>query len=69
LRLGLKENCNPCQELSNNMWHATCTQGNRVDSQLSVFGSQTANLALNLSFGHNLCFKCPNDSCEPILDI
>jgi hypothetical protein len=22
-----------------------------------------------LSFGHNLCFKYPNGSCEPILDI
>jgi len=22
-----------------------------------------------LSFGHNLCFKCPNGQCEPILDI
>jgi hypothetical protein len=22
-----------------------------------------------LSFGHNLCFKCPNESCEPILNI
>ncbi len=31
--------------------------------------SQTANLTPNLSFGHNLCFKCPNGSCEPILDI
>jgi len=24
---------------------------------------------LRLSFDHNLCFKCPNGSCEPILDI
>ncbi len=21
------------------------------------------------SFGHNLCFRCPNEQCEPILDI
>jgi hypothetical protein len=21
------------------------------------------------SFGHNSCFKCPNEQCEPILDI
>jgi hypothetical protein len=21
------------------------------------------------SFGHNLCFRCPNEHCEPILDI
>jgi hypothetical protein len=29
--------------------------------------SQIANLTPDLSFGHNLCFKCPNGSCEPIL--
>jgi hypothetical protein len=26
-------------------------------------------LTLGLSFGHNLCLKCPNGSCEPILNI
>jgi hypothetical protein len=31
--------------------------------------SQTDNLTLGPSFGHNLCFKCPNEQCEPILDI
>ncbi len=51
------------------MLHATCTQRNRVNSWLLVVGSQTANLTLDLSFGHNLCFICPNGSCEPILDI
>jgi hypothetical protein len=30
---------------------------------------QVDNLAIGPSFGHNLCFKCPNGSCEPILDI
>jgi hypothetical protein len=30
---------------------------------------QIANLTPCLSFGRNLCFKCPNGSCEPILDI
>jgi hypothetical protein len=34
-----------------------------------MVGSQTANLTPGLSFGHNLCFKCPNESCEPILNI
>jgi hypothetical protein len=29
---------------------------------------QIDNLTLELSFGHNLCFKCPNGSCESILD-
>jgi hypothetical protein len=69
LRWGLKQSCSPRQELSNGMWHATCTQGNEVDSWVLMVGSQIANLTPNLSFGHNLCFKCPNGSCEPILDI
>jgi hypothetical protein len=51
------------------MTQATYTQGNRVDSQLLVVGNQIVNLTPNLSFGHNLCFKCPNGSCEHILDI
>jgi hypothetical protein len=34
-----------------------------------VVGSQIGNLILDLSFGHNLCFKCPNGSCKPILEI
>ncbi len=31
--------------------------------------SQINSLTLNPYFGHNLCFKYPNESCEPILDI
>jgi hypothetical protein len=71
LRLGwdLNRSCSLFQELSNDMSHATCTQRNRVDSRLSVVGSQTANLTPGFSFGHNLCCRCPNGSCEPILDI
>ncbi len=69
LRWGLKKSCSLRQDLFNNMLHATCTQGRRVDSRLLVVGSQIGNLTPNLSFGHNLCFKCPNASCEPILDI
>jgi hypothetical protein len=34
-----------------------------------VVGNQIGNLIPNPSFGHNLCFKCSNESCEPILDI
>jgi hypothetical protein len=66
---GLNQSCSPHQELSDDISHATCTQGNWVDSRLPVVGSQTANLTPGLSFGHNLCYKCPNGSCEPILDI
>jgi hypothetical protein len=63
---GLNRNCNRRWELSNDVLHATCMQGNRVDSQLFVVGSQTINLTLDLSFGHNLCCRCPNGSCKPI---
>jgi hypothetical protein len=62
LRWVLKQHCSPCQELSNGIWHTTYTQGNWVDSWLLVAGSQIANLTPSRSFGHNLCFKCPNAS-------
>jgi hypothetical protein len=45
------------------------SQGNRVNSQLLVVRSQIANLTLDPSFGRNWCFRCPNGSCEPILNI
>ncbi len=51
---GLKRSCSPRRKLSNNMLHAACTQGNWV--------------TLGLSLDHNLCFRCPNGLCEPILD-
>jgi hypothetical protein len=69
LRWGLKQSYSPQWELSNSMLHATCTEGDRVDSQLLIVGSQTANLISSISFGHNLCFKCPNKSCDLILYI
>jgi hypothetical protein len=69
LRWGLKPSFNPCQELSNDMLHATWTQGNRVDSRLLVVESQIANLTPGPSSGHNLCFRCPNGWCKPILNI
>jgi hypothetical protein len=34
-----------------------------------MVGSQIDNSTPGPSFGHNLCFKCPNEQCEPILDI
>ena len=68
-KCGLKQSCSSRRELSNGMWHVVCSQVNRVDSRLLVVGSQTANLTPGLSFGHNLCFRCPNGSCEPISDI
>jgi hypothetical protein len=69
LKWGLKKICNPCREFSNGMLHATYTQGNPGDSRLLVVENQIGNLTLDLFFGHNLCFRCPNGSCKPILDI
>ncbi len=69
LRWGLKQSCSPRWEIFNDMLHAICTHGNRVDSRLLVVGNQIANLTLGPSFGHNFCFRCPNGQYEPILDI
>jgi hypothetical protein len=68
-KCGLKQSCSSRRELSNGMWHVVYIQVNRVDSWLLVVGSQTANLTPDLSFAHNLCFRCPNEPCEPILNI
>ncbi len=51
------------------MWHATCTQINHGDSWCLMVKSQIGNLIHDPPFGHNLCFKCPNGSCKPVLDI
>ncbi len=69
LRWGLKKNYSPGQELFNDMLHVTYMQGNLVNSWFLMVGSQTTNLTPDLSFGHNLYFKCPNESWEFILDI
>ncbi len=69
LRWGLKKSYNPCQEFSNSMLHATYMWGNRGDSWLLMVKSQTVNSTHDLSFSHNLCFRCPNGSCEPISNI
>jgi len=69
LKWGLKQICNPRWELSNDMSHAIFTHWILVDSWLLVVGSQIINLTSGLSFGHNLCFRCPNGQWKPILDI
>jgi len=66
---GLKQTCSSPQELSNGVFHSTCTHRGRVDSQLLVVGSQTASLIPNIFFCHNLYCKCPNGPCEAIFDI
>jgi hypothetical protein len=71
LRLGwgLKQSYSSLWELSNSMSHTICRRLDQVDSRLWVVGSQIASLTPNLSFAHNLGWKCPNGSCEAILDI
>jgi hypothetical protein len=66
---GLNQSCSSRRDLSNDMSHATYTQGNQVNSRLFVVRSKIASLTPGLSFGHNLCCRCPNGSCEPTLDI
>jgi hypothetical protein len=51
------------------MSHSFCKRQTRVDSRLLVVGSQIASLIPDLSFAHNLGCRCPNGSCEAILDI
>jgi hypothetical protein len=68
-RRGLNQSCSSPQELSNGVSHFTFTHQNWVNSWLLVVGSQIVSLTLGLSFDHNLCYKCPNGSCEAILDI
>ncbi len=69
LRWVLRQSCSPHWKISNNMSHATCTRNNRGDSWLLVVESQIVKLTLDPSFGHKLCFRCPNGSCKTILDI
>jgi hypothetical protein len=69
LKLGLKQSISPHRELFNSMSHATCTQGNQVDSWFLVIESWIVNLTPGPSFGQSLCFKCPNGSYKPTLDI
>jgi hypothetical protein len=71
LRLGqgLNQSCSSLRELFNSMSHSISGRWEEVDSQLLVVGSQTASLTPDLSFAHNLGYRCPNGSYEAILDI
>ncbi len=71
LRLGwgLKQTCSYRRELSNGVWHFTCTHRGQVDFWLLVVRNQTASLTPDLSFCHNLCCTSSNGSCKPIFDI
>jgi hypothetical protein len=69
IEMRLKKSCSSRRELSNGMSHALCRQVIRVDSQLFLVGRQTNSLTPGPYFGYNLCFRCSNEQCEPILDI
>ncbi len=66
---GFNQSCSSCRELFNAMPHSRCSHREKVDSRLLVVGSQIASLTPGLSFAHNLGCRCPNGSCEAILDI
>jgi hypothetical protein len=66
---GLNQTCSPPQKISKAMSHSTCRRRIRVDSQLLMVGSQTTSLTPDPSFAHNLGYRCPNGSCEVILNI
>ncbi len=66
-RCGLKQNYSFHWELFDGMSHALWRQVNRVDSWFFVVGNQIVSLTPGPSFGHNLCFTCPNEQCNPIL--
>jgi len=51
------------------MLHFRIGHREEVDSRLLVGGSQTGSLTPGPSFAHNLGYRCPNGSCEAILDI
>jgi hypothetical protein len=66
---GLNQSCSPRRELSNVVSHSRSAHREQVYSWLLVVGSQTATLIPGRSFAHNLGYRCPNGSCEAILDI
>jgi len=68
-RCSLKQSCSSCRELFNAVLHSRIGHREEVDSRLFVVGSQTGGSTPGPSFGHNLCFRCPNEPSEPILDI
>ncbi len=68
-RQSLKQSCSSCRELSNAVSHSQIGHREEVDSQRLMLGSQIVTLTPGPSFGHSLCFRCPNEQCEPILDI
>jgi hypothetical protein len=69
LEWGLNQSCSFLWELSNALLHSFCRRREEVVSWLLMVGSQTASLTPGPFFAHNLGCRCPNGSCEAILDI
>jgi hypothetical protein len=66
---GLNQSGSSPREVFNAMSHSPNSHWDPIDSQLLVVGSQIASLTPGPSFAHNLGCRCPNGSCEAILDI
>jgi len=66
---GLKKSCSSLWQLSNAMSHSSCIRQHWVNSWLLVVGSQIVSLTSGPSFVHNLGCRCPNGSCEAILEM
>jgi hypothetical protein len=65
----LKQICSPRQEFFNDMLHALLHA--RKSNRFLTFNARESNYQFDFwpFFYHNLCFRCPNGSCEPILNI
>ncbi len=51
-------------------WYVACHLHARKMGRFPIFSGRESNYQLDSRpFFHNLCFRCPNGSCEPILDI
>jgi hypothetical protein len=69
LRWGLKQSYSFHWKFFNDMWHATYTHVFQGNFWFLMVGSQIDNLIFSPSFGHKLCFKYSNESCNLILNI
>jgi hypothetical protein len=66
---GLNQSCSSPRELFLSMSHSFYRRREEIDSRLLMVGNQIANLTPGPSFAHNLGYRCPNGSCDAILDI
>jgi len=79
LRANLGLQCGPKKSCSSRrkffQWYvARLLKLSKSGQFLTFFGRESnyqfdSSLTFSPSFGHNLCFRCPNEQCEPILNI